>query len=124
MKNVLLAALVLCASEIAIGQEAASLPMDSLWAFLSGLAKPEFLAKIVAFMVAVQAMLRGMSEVLTRISDWLDASSPSKSSVQKAAAMASQASWFLGVFLGKFGYGEAKLVTQEKIDQASKPVAK
>lgn len=114
--------LFLSCSEIAMA--GASLPMGDLLSFLGGLANPELLAKIVAFMVAVQAMLRGMSEVLTRISDWLDTSSPSKASVQKVAAMASQASWFLGVFLGKFGYGEAKLVTQEKIDQAAKVAAK
>lgn len=120
MKALIAFLFFLSCTTIAMAQAAApaTMPMDSLWLFLASLAKPEFLAKIAAFMIAVQALLRGMSEVLTRASDWLDSKSSSKAWLQKLAAWFSEASWFLGVFLGKFGYGEAKLVTQEKIDQA------
>lgn len=117
MKAILWAMFFLSMSDVGIGQEAAakSLPMDSLLGFVKGLANPEFVAKIAAFMMALQIILRGLAEGLTKISDYT-----SNTWDNKFAAYASEASWFIGVWLGKFGYGEPKAVTQEKIDQAAK----
>jgi hypothetical protein len=77
------------------------------------------LGKLLAFGAIVQFSLRAIAEVLTRSSDALDNASPAKESLKKAASGLSEVAWFLGVVLGKFGYGEPKLVTAEKISQLS-----
>lgn len=116
MKIVLLALFFLSISEVGFGEEAAAaLPMDSLLGFVNGLTNPEFIAKLAAFMLTLQIILRGLAEGLTKISDYT-----STTWDNKIAVYASKAAWFIGVGLGKFGYGEPKAVTKEKIEQASK----
>lgn len=76
------------------------------------------IGKLFAFGLAIQMFLRGLAELLTRTSDWLDAKSPTKVWLQKVAAWCSELVWLLGTVLGKFGVGEPKLVTAEKIAQS------
>jgi hypothetical protein len=110
---------MLCAlfftATLAIAQEAAApaQPSTSI-PFLEQLTKGDFLMKVLGLMAIIQMMLYCVAECLTRLSDWLDTKSPSKVWVAKVAAWTSEAAWFLGGLLGKFGYGTPKLVMQEK----------
>ena len=108
-------------STIALGQAVAADPVFTTEGGFLDLFKswPE-IGKLFAFGLAVQMFLRGLAELLTRCSEWLDAKSPTKVWLQKIAAWCSELVWLLGTALGKFGVGEPKLVTQEKIDQAAK----
>ena len=67
-----------------------------------------WVAKIIGFAIAAQLMLRGLAEGLTRISVLTK-----NKTDNKIAAYLSQAAWFLGAFMGKFGYSVPKLVVEE-----------
>lgn len=99
--------LVWIQSTIALGQEVET-------PFLEQLTKVDFVGKLFAFGAIVQLTLYCVAEILTRLSAWIDTKSPAKPWLQKTAAYASEASWFLGSMLGKFGYSVPKLVIEEK----------
>jgi hypothetical protein len=107
MRSLLLLALFF-GSSIALGQDQQSPFVDIFKSW------PEIM-KLLAFVAALQVFCRGLSEALTRISNYTD-----NTWDNKIAAYAAEAAWFLGAILGKVGYGEPKLVSQEKIDQAKK----
>lgn len=99
-------------STIALGQDAVPVVTTSIltnplevW--------PGFM-KVLAFIAALQILLRGIAEALTRISDFTETKWDNKT-----AGILSEISWVIGVALGKFGYGEPRLVSKEKIDQAT-----
>lgn len=101
-------------SGIAIAQEAAVLTEEgSLLGLLNNFPG---LMKLLVFVAALQIFLRGLAEALTRLADYTETKWDNK-----AAAWASEASWILGVALGKIGYGEPKAVTQAKIEAATEP---
>ena len=118
--NRLLFFCLLFSSTIALGQEAAEPVFTQQGGFLDLFKSWPEIGKLFAFGLAVQMFLRGLAELLTRCSEWLDAKSPTGIWMKKIAAWCSEAVWLLGTALGKFGVGEPKLVTQEKIDQATK----
>lgn len=99
---------------LAADQVAASAPVPSFdWlSLLQKFMDPSFSGKILAIMVGVQVILRGLAEGLTRISAWTDDNTDNK-----IAAYLSQAAWLLGVTLGKFGVSVPTLVIQEAADQ-------
>lgn len=66
-------------------------------------------AKIAAFIVALYFFLFGLGEALTRISVYTK-----NGWDNKAAAILSQILWFMGSFLGKFGYKLPKLVLEDE----------
>lgn len=105
----ILACMLLAFSQAAFGQAATAAPD-----LLTALADPVFLAKILALGVGLQILLRGAAEGLTRISVATE-----NRWDNKLAAIVSEVSWVLGAALGKFGYSEPRLVSQEKIDQAA-----
>ena len=72
------------------------------------------LSKVLAFVLALQVILRGLAEGLTKISDLTE-----NRWDNKLAHILSEASWFLGVILGKMGWGEPSLVTQAKFEKLS-----
>lgn len=92
--------------------------MDDFSKFLEN----DMVAKIVGIVVTVQLCLYLFATALTKISVWTE-----NKWDNKAAAYASQAAWFLGVFIGKFGYSTPKLVIEEKAKEInagnSKPKA-
>jgi len=97
-------------TSIALGQES-EIAKGLLESFPS-------LGKIMIYMVALQIMLRGLAEGLTRIAVTTESNTDNK-----IASWISQASWFLGAMLGKFGYAVPKLVIQkeaEKLNEAKK----
>lgn len=122
----LFAVAIFLMSGIALGQETVQEPN---WIVQGGFADlfnswPE-IGKLLAFMFSLMAVLRTVAELLTRVSAWLDTKSPAKAWLQKLSAWASELAWLLGVVLGKVGVGEPKLVTAEKIAQATaKPEVK
>lgn len=67
--------------------------------------------KIMAFVVSLQVFLRGLAELLTKISDYT-----ANTWDNKAAAWVSEAAWVVGLFLSKFGYGTPSAVIQDKVD--------
>lgn len=71
-----------------------------------------FLAKIMGIMVGIQFILYGLATGLTKIAIFTE-----NKWDNKTAAVLSQAAWFIGVFLGKFGYSIPKPVFEEKIAQ-------
>jgi len=66
-----------------------------------------FVAELFLIFGAMLAFLRGLAECLTRLSVRFPGAS-------KPAKLVSDASWILGSFIGKWGHGEPKLVTEEK----------
>jgi formate-dependent nitrite reductase membrane component NrfD len=66
-------------------------------------------AKILGILVAIQFMLFGIATGLTKIAIYTE-----NKWDNKAAAILSQIAWFLGVFIGKFGYSVPKAVLEEK----------
>lgn len=88
----------------------ADVQLEEFLPFLSSW--PEF-GKVMAFVVGLQVLLRGLAEGLTRISAMTD-----NTWDNKVAAVFSQTAWFLGAILGKIGYGEPKLVSDEKVENA------
>lgn len=95
--------------------EAPAVPPDA-WVekgFMESLADGSFLAKLLALMGGVYVVLRGLAEGLTRISIYT-----SNTWDNKAAETLSNATWFLGSMLGKFGYGTPKPVLAEHVAQA------
>jgi hypothetical protein len=67
------------------------------------------IATILGIMVGVQFILYGVATGLTKIAVYTE-----NKWDNKIASILSQASWFLGVFLGKFGYSVPKAVLEEK----------
>ena len=107
-------AFLLFGSTIALGQDVPAEVNPDILGYLTSL---PWLAKALAFVMALQIFLRGAAEALTRVADYTETKWDNK-----LAAWFSQASWFLGVFLGKLGYGVPKLVIEEKAKQvAEKP---
>lgn len=108
------AALLWFGSSVAFGQEsvatAAGVP------FLEQLMKGDFIAKILAVMVGVQFILRGVAEGLTRISVYTESNWDNK-----IAAYLSEASWLVGSIIGKFGVGVPKLVIEESAKKVEAP---
>jgi hypothetical protein len=93
-------------ADVVLCQEALTAPTKTFW---QTLLEKEFLAKTVAFIIGLQIMLYGISEGLTRIAVITE-----NKWDNKAAAILSQAAWWLGVVIGKFGYSTPKLVIEEK----------
>lgn len=113
---VILAFIFLSLTQIALGQDAAPVVPPDMWierGFLDSILDPTFFAKITALAIAVQVLLRGVAEGLTKISELTE-----NKTDNKIAYWTSEAAWLLGSLLGKFGYGEPKAVTAEKIAQA------
>lgn len=71
-----------------------------------------FVAKLLGVMVGVQFMLYGLATGLTKIAVYTETKWDNK-----VSGWLSQAAWFLGVFLGKFGYSIPKPVLEEKASQ-------
>jgi hypothetical protein len=71
-----------------------------------------FLAQLLVVFGALLALLRGLAEALTRLSERFPGTAP-------WAKRVSDATWILGAFLGKLGYSEPKAVTVEKVAQAA-----
>lgn len=105
---------LLAFTQIALGQDAVAPDMFVEKSFLELLTDPATLAKFLALAVGIQVLLRGAAEGLTRISVITDAKWDNK-----LAYWLSEAAWVLGAIIGKFGYSEPKLVSQERIDQAA-----
>ena len=80
--------------------------------------------KILAIIASIQIALRSIAEVLTVIHKLLD-SFASKTetklddkiakSAKSLAKWTARMAWFLGVILGKFGYGTPKLVLDREV---------
>lgn len=87
---------------------AASEPQKSA-NFFELLINGEFIAKLIAFMVAIQIVLYGLSEGLTRISVYTE-----NKWDNKIAEKISSVAWILGLVISKFGYSVPKLVIEEK----------
>lgn len=102
----------LSTTSIALAQDA--LPSD-----LGGLLSGSGFAKIVGIMIAVQLMLRGVAEGLTKLSAYTD-----NTWDNKVAGWLSEAAWLLGSILGKFGFGTPSEVAKEMKAEAPKPDVK
>jgi hypothetical protein len=72
------------------------------------------IATILGIMVGVQFILYGVATGLTKIAVYTE-----NKWDNKIAAILSQAAWFLGVFLGKFGYSIPKPVLEEAVHQGA-----
>lgn len=115
--------MILVASAPGVAQaEAPALPPDA-WvekSFAESLLDGSFLAKLAVLMGAIYIILRGLAEGLTRISVYTE-----NKSVGRVAKVLSDVTWFLGTFIGKFGYGTPKHVAIEQAEQlAAKQAAK
>jgi len=110
-------ALSACYADFALAAEAQAGTVTDALPFLQSW--PEF-GKVLACVLALQVFLRGLAEGLTSISDYTD-----NTWDNKAAAVLSETSWFLGTLLGKIGYGQPTLVTRAIVEQktAEKEVA-
>jgi hypothetical protein len=95
-------ALAMLFSDIALSQEQGEVFLDLFKSW------PE-IGKLVAFIAALQVFMRGLAEALTRIADYTETNWDNK-----LAAWLSEASWLVGVVLGKIGYGTPKLVVKEE----------
>lgn len=80
--------------------------------FSSLVTEGSIVAKLLGIMVGIQFILYGLATGLTKISVYTE-----NKWDNKLAAILSQASWFLGVFLGKFGYSIPKPVLEEAVHQ-------
>jgi len=110
MRGLLIAIFCMAFAAIAMGQEAVVEPvLIQSKGFIEQLGDGSFLAKLVAFGAGIQIMLYGLATGLLKISDYTDTKWDNK-----AAAYLSQAAWFLGAFLGKFGYSVPKPILEEK----------
>ena len=78
-----------------------------LWTLLSSWGG---FAKVISFMISAQLFLRCVAEALTRFSDWTDTKLDNK-----VAAWFSQVVWLIGIFLGKFGYGQPTLSAKHRV---------
>jgi len=86
---------------------------DTLWGYL---ASSNIGIKVIPVMIAIQVILYGLAEGLTRLSVFTE-----NKWDNKVAMWLSQAAWVLGVLLGKFGYSTPKLLIEEKAkEQAAK----
>ena len=102
----LLAVLLLLGADICVAAESVAVADQGGLAALFQ-SWPEF-GKLMAFVLGLQIILRGLAEGLTRFSDYTDTTWDNK-----AAAVLSEIVWFLGAVLGKVGYGTPKLVLEE-----------
>lgn len=82
--------------------------------FLEQLSDGSFMAKIVAFGLAIQLVLYALGEALTRISAFTE-----NKWDNKLASKISSIAWSMGVIFSKFGYSVPKLVVEEKAKQLS-----
>lgn len=115
MFRLLVAALffVLGFVEIALGQEVAQAASEGgIMENLSSYLNAPGLAKLLAFMVCMQISLRCLAEVFTRVGAWTETKWDNK-----IGAWLSEASWVIGVVLGKVGYGTPKLVIEEAAEK-------
>lgn len=104
---------LLSLTQIALGQDAAApvVPPDMFIekSFLDTILSGTFAAKALALMVAIQVLLYGLGEGLTRLSVLTE-----NKWDNKVANWISNAAWVLGSVCGKLGYSTPKLVIEEK----------
>jgi len=100
-------------TEIALGQTSVGGIEKT---FLATLLDGAFVAKLIPVVVGIQIILYGLAEGLTRLSVIT-----SNTWDNKLAGWLSDASWVMGVVIGKFGYSVPKLVIEEKALISAEP---
>ena len=91
---------------------AAAPAVEAAKGFFETILSPEFAAKLIALVVGVQLILRGLAEGLTKIAEVTETKADNK-----VAGWLGEAAWVLGAVIGKFGFGTPKAVIT---DQAEK----
>jgi hypothetical protein len=107
-------------TQIALGQavvETPALPPDAFveQGFFQTLLSGSFVAKLIPILIAVQIILLGVAEGLTRLAVITE-----NKWDNKVANFLSNAAWIAGVLIGKVGYSTPKLVIEEKAKAAQK----
>jgi len=78
-------------------------------AFFEQITSSDLGIKLIGFVIAIQILLLGIGEALTRISKFTK-----NTWDNDLAKKIAKASWYIGVVVSKFGYSAPELVVKEK----------
>lgn len=104
--------------EVVTAESVANEPVKDLELEMVEKTEPEvtgdWIAMIMAWILGIQIILRGIAEGLTRIAVYTETNIDNK-----VASWLSEITWIIGVAIGKFGYSVPKLVVEEKAKQVN-----